>query len=365
MLLRSRWNIVLLALPVVLFGILWKVVGKRPKVLPGIGGSATTIAYSPDGKILVCASSNNFVQQWMPELKRWRSFEGSGAEMSNPPLLFQRLCFSPDGKTLYAGGVQLTQFSSSFANAWDTANRQRKFRFNQVYGFAFDVSPDGHWAAMSEQNNVSLVDLHGKHLDWSGKPIPPHKEGVPDFQGPHKLPARRLKVAGNVTCVAFSPDSKTLVVGSENFQWHLAFWNVQTGKQVPVTTSAPSFGVPSFLEWSPDGKRVAAVGASKIVIYDMSGATTVEVAWPTSSAPLPPSLITGAKDAAHLAWSPDGQWLFSGGDEVRQWRAADLKLWRSFGVSGPVAVAPDGKTLATANRPGADQLHGVALWKIE
>src|SRR5688500_393933 len=59
MLLRSRWNILLVALPVVLFGLLWVIAGQRPQVLPGLGSNATTIAFAPDGKTIVCVSSNN------------------------------------------------------------------------------------------------------------------------------------------------------------------------------------------------------------------------------------------------------------------------------------------------------------------
>jgi WD40 repeat protein len=276
--------------------------------------------------------------------------------MTNLPPQFLRLRFSPDARTLYAGGSRTDQYYSSVAHSWDVATRRRKFGFNFLKSPAFDISPDGRWAALGYLDAVHLVDLNGK-------PIPPQPgshSGPPDFR---VLPRRKLATAGNVTCVAFSPDSKTLVVGDESFQWQRAFWNVQTAQRVLVNVVTPSSVVPSFLEWSPDGKQIAASDTARIAIYDVVKRSIRESPLPSAASPTAP-VFTASGGAVLLAWSPDAQWLFSGGDEVRQWRAGDLHLLRSFGVSGPVAVAPDGKTLATANRVQPGEPNGVLLWEI-
>jgi WD40 repeat protein len=346
-----------LIVPLLLLGWLWYLVGQRPRLLPGLGGGATSIAFSPNGRTLVCASSNNYVQMWKPDIEKWRSFASATNYQTNLPPFFTRLCFSPDSTTLYAAGSRSDQHYSSVAHSWDVATRRRKFAFNFMKSPAFDISPDGRWAALGYLNSVHLIDLNGK-------PKPPRDDGFTDPPDYRVLPFRRLATSGNVTCVAFSPDSKTLVVGDESFQWPRAFWNVQTAQRVAVNAAVPTSGVPSFLEWSPDGKRVAVSDSAKIAIYDVAANTVLETPWPRPNAAAPAPMMLGFGTIAVLAWSPDGQWLFSGGDEVRQWRAKDLQVTRSFGVAGPVAVSPDGSTLATANQPRNGDPHGILLWKI-
>ena len=130
--------------------------------------------------------------------------------------------------------------------------------------------------------------------------------------------------------------------------------------QTPTGTFTYSTSGPSFAEWSPDGKRIATVGGGKITIYDLTTKGAIEVAWPSPKAPSA-WIGSGPHDVASLAWSSDGQWLFSGGDEARQWSAKDLTMVRSYKAAGPVAVSPDGKTLATANRPDMGEPPGVCL----
>src|SRR5690606_6849900 len=138
----------------------------------------------------------------------------------------------------------------------------------------------------------------------------------------------------------------------ETFQWQSAFWSVQTGARIAPeaagsTSDFTSAGVPSFLDWSPDGKSVAASNLTGISVYDVAASQVRTTPWPPSTAVTPAGSTFYMGGIVPLAWSPDGQRLFSGGDEVRQWRASDLKLEYSYGVSGPIAISPDGRTLAT------------------
>jgi len=358
----------LLAAPILLFALTWLLIGRRPRLLPGLGGRATSIAFSPGGQTLVCASSNSFVQKWIPDIQKWRSFDSTANRMSSMPPLFLRLCFSPDGQTLYAGGSALTQSYSATGHAWDMSTRQRRFSFNHLQGPAFDISPDGRWAAMGYRDAVNVIDLQGK-------PARLPKDSFRSREYFQMLPSRRLRAAGNVTCVAFSPDNRTLVVGGESVGSPVAFWDVPSarrieGKTWPVATNFPGIAnamvssAPAFVEWSPDGGRVAMANASQLTIYNWASGSSIEVLWPRAKTFAPTVTNFGVGNVPILAWSPDGQWLFFGGDEVRQWRAQDLKLSRSFGIGGPLAVAPDGKTLATANRSESGDPMGVWLWKI-
>ena len=374
MMLRDRKKIWLLAAPLLLFVVLLFLGrARRPPLLAGLGGYPTVIAFAPNGQTIVCASSNGLVQKWMPENKKWRSFRRGISYYSSQPLRVSRLRFSPDGKTLYAGG---SSSSSSPARAWDVTTRQHKMEFNYASDAAFDVSPDGRYLVLGYNQTVRLVDLNGK-------PAAPRKNAFKkslkdDFSNPYyflRLPFRFISVTGFITCSAFSPDSKTLAVSVRGVQSPLTFWNVADGRQIPTkpwnmpagspapTNTFNTFSMgsePLFVEWSPDGKRLATVGGGKISLYDLVTSNVIEAAWPSSKAPS--SLrMSYPDDLVTLAWSPDGRWLFSGGDEVRKWNAQDLQLVRSYKTSGPVAVSPDGKTLATAHRPDMGEPPGVRL----
>jgi WD40 repeat protein len=60
-----------------------------------------------------------------------------------------------------------------------------------------------------------------------------------------------------------------------------------------------------------------------------------------------------------VAFSPDGQTLASGSDEVRLWRVSDSATLRAMAESGgKVTFSPDGQTLATWSE------DGVRLWRV-
>jgi WD40 repeat protein len=351
----NKKTALLIALPLVLFGLLLFARSRKPRLLPGVGGSVTAIAFSPDGQNVVCASNNNYVQVWLPEKERWRSFYNPDLRSNGQPGLCVRLRFSSDGKTLFAGGAAVGG-SSNYSQAWDVATRRRKFAFNPTRNPVFDVSPDGRWAAMSYNDSAYLIDLQAKPQN-----IPQEKYRHPE-DARFIRPSHKLESSGAATCVAFSPDGKTLAVGDDDVG-QITFWEVETGKQLNSIASS-SATTPTFLEWSPDGKFLAATGMAGITMYDIAARSTWETPWKRPGPPFNPSTFY-LGGVIPIAWSPHGKTIFTGGSEVRRWRASDLKLEYSYGVSGPVAVSPDGRTLATASRADDPATpKGVLLWKL-
>jgi WD40 repeat protein len=115
-----------------------------------------------------------------------------------------------------------------------------------------------------------------------------------------RLGTTRLRHAHYVTCVAFSPDGKTLATGSR--LGDLRLWNVVTGGEIR-TFPGHRLGV-TALAFSPDGKSlISGGGEPSLQIHD------VMTGKPRPVADVP-------KDAVwSLAVSPDGKWLAVGGAE--------------------------------------------------
>ena len=372
----KRW---LLLVPLVLGLVaLRQLAALRPSEIRGsgglgnIGGHPTAIAWSPDGKTLVCSTDNEYLQMWMPDIERWRSFKvkvGSGGGYAHVRPRIWRLRFSKDGQTLYSGGVPFN--TSGVGNwdgvvcAWNVNTRILSSSFGTLNGSAFDVSPNGHAA-------LGYVDYSTREgstwlFDLNAAPFPTPKPSTSGTFSPggsswRQFPSRQCKTHnGNIACVALTPDAALLAVGTDATKNALSLWNANTAKQIPAT-NLPAF-TPDFLEWAPDNTRLACASSTQIAIFHIKTGTTLLSSIPGTTTSTPLSKL-GTAVIPTLAWSPDGQFLFSGGDQVRMWRASDLKLQRTFAVSGPVAVSPDGKTLATTNKPAPGKPNAILLWTL-
>jgi WD40 repeat protein len=175
--------------------------------------------------------------------------------------------------------------------------------------------------------------------------------------------------ADSVTAVAFSPDGKTVVVGtgSKGLKW----WNVVTGQE----HGSPKRDWPSVtaVAFSPDGKTLA------VSLEDNLKDNTVYLADPTTGKIRTTLLSHGAR-VPSLVFSPDSQLLAAfceahedmgggmvipGGGTVILWDVATGKkratLQHTHQV-GAVAFHPDGKLLATGS--GGLRSGEVKLWEV-
>lgn len=159
--------------------------------------------------------------------------------------------------------------------------------------------------------------------------------------------------------MAFSPDGRTLAVGSH--EGSIGLWDVATGA-LRVTLSGHRKWV-FRLAFSPDGKMLASG----------SGDRTARL-WDTETGRLLATL-NGHKDAPFVSFSSDGARLATGSiDEegAKVWEVktglliATLpheKLCAYCGTSADVAFSSDGRTLATSNYRRA-YLWDTADWKL-
>ncbi|RYG74556.1 hypothetical protein EON80_02445 [bacterium] len=376
-------RMVLLAVPLLLLGLLILMSQRRPQPLMGVSGPARIssrpvfIAFAPNGD-LVCGSSDGNLQKYLTSEKRFRSFELSepgSARLGGPivPVVVGtvgHVAFSPDSSEVFVGRPQ----PASSVQVFDAETRNAIYSFIGPTYSAFDLSRDGKWAICGTSSGLVLVDLKSPLPTAKGESPIPSRFG----KNRHHYKLRSCRLPVQATSASFSPDSKTVAIG---FSSQLALFDVDgdfkaprvqcdlSGAAVtmpqlqPNAKSAPPTPEPFWLEWSPDGSKLAVFATTEIGIYD----TKLKKLTTTSSRPnIPGGLpVTGQLNTAgaNLAWNADGTALYSGGDDVRRW-SSDLRLEATYGVSGPVAISPDGKILMTASKESPGQYPYLLQWKI-
>ncbi len=192
-----------------------------------------------------------------------------------------------------------------------------------------------------------LVCLGGLFLtEWAGwtRLLPARPAGErPAAAGETVSPQARTVLNGNagpVWSVAFSPDGKTLAMGTDDGTVKL--WHPEAGRGVRLTLTGHTGPVWS-VSFARDGKRMATA----------SDDDTVKL-WDPATGEERKTLRLGTPVRA-VAFSPDGTRLVTGSRNgaVRIWDAATgtepVKTKGHKGVVVAVAFSPDGKTVASAS----------------
>jgi len=240
------------------------------------------------------------------------------------PVPVTALAFSPDGSTVAASGYhELTLWKT----ADGAADRRLPEPSERVYEVAY--SPDGRWLATAggDPGQAGSVTLRLAEPGGGGKPV-----------------RELLESTDSVFAVAFSPDSKLLAAAGADRAVRL--WEVESGR--PVVTIEDHADWVLDLAFSPDGKRLASASRDKTAkVFDLEKRESL-VTFPGHNQPV-----------AAVAFSPDGKLVATAGEDnlVRLWNPEDegKQVRQVGGFGGPVfrlLYTPDGKTLVAC---GADK----------
>jgi RNA polymerase sigma factor (sigma-70 family) len=147
--------------------------------------------------------------------------------------------------------------------------------------------------------------------------------------------------AGPVGHATLSPDGK--IVAALN-QKQLVFWEVQSGKQIKKIDGQPENAV--FLHFSPDGKTLA-VGTwdAKATLWEWQKKKERQVPLPDRKA--------GIDSTFHGCFSPDGKWFVAGGGWFNPLcvyeSATGREVHRLNCYASISTISPDSKRLAVAS----------------
>jgi WD40 repeat protein len=279
------------------------------------GAGITSLAFSPDGKLLASGSTEARLRLW--DLATGKIvFQVTGAGTGG-------VAFSPDGKLLASAQ---SEGKKGTIRVWEVATGKELCRFvlspgprrGEEQPLCLAFSPDGKFLA------CGCVDATARILEAdSGKEVQQFYH--PPF---------------SVCSIAFSPDGKVLASGTHYLTIRL--WDAGTGKLLADIKGHR--GGAFSLAFSEDGRRLASAS------FD----NTIRVWQVPTGAPL--RVCQGHDDAvAAVAFSADGKMLFSGGRDntVRLWEAETGKERRCVVGHGAqvmsLALSPDRKTFASGS----------------
>jgi RNA polymerase sigma factor (sigma-70 family) len=298
--------------------------------------TVTSLAFSKDGKVFAAGLGDT--------LRVWEGIAGKERTVTNGhENAIASVAVSEDDNLAVTGG------SDGVIILWDLASGTEKRRLRGHTGWVRAVAlvPGSKLlASASTDQTVRLWDLA------AGKEIR-RLEGSPD---------------GSLYAVAVAPGGNMLASG-DNHAGTVQVWNVATGQQLHALklSDEERRGV-TCLAFSPDGKTLAA--GERILRYDEVELTSRVLLWDAMSGKKLREFPAHKYAVDSLAFSPDGLILASTGTfnkSVSLWDVETGKGLLELPCASPFGVAvfsPDGKTLAWGSSAGDVWLWETATKKL-
>ena len=247
--------------------------------------------------------------------------------------------------------------ASSMAAATNEEAARQQERIANEYLYVSRVRTGFQWLSHGEVEEVSnLLDPYetGSRLA--------HLRGFEWFYLKRLLHAEKATLTGHrgeVYCVVFSPDGRTLASGAEDGL--IKHWNPVDGRELASIAAHKS--CVNSLAYSGSGSVLASASCDR----------TIKL-WDAATHELLATLDPRADAVECVAFSPqDDSRLASCGNDaiVRIWNVQTQEVLRELDTRrqavGAVAWRPDGKALFVAARSALDRSHGSAViyWNLE
>ncbi len=297
------------------------------KVVTHVG--VNSVAFSPDGKFVLTGGDDGVARLWDIGLaKELHAFIGHTQSVTS-------VVFSPDGKLVLTGSADRT------AKLWDAETGQLLHTLAaNTEGVATAVfSPDGKYLITSGGLFSSIGYVSNSTLLWevsNGQQVRVFNLGPYDTYN------------DTSSIVAFSPDGNKVVIKGFTYDDAILF-DVKTGRQ--ICDFIGSLAYVTSVAFSPDGRYVLTGSEDRTArLWDARTCRQLRV------------FTDNVSLVIAVAFSPDGKYVLTGHDDnkARLWNTASGAELREFqghtSWLNSVAFSPDGRYVLTGSEDGTARL---------
>ncbi len=288
-----------------------------PLTIRGQTGQAVSVAFSPDGRRLVGGGL-------METAKVWDAVTGESTLTicKGYPMRVNSVAFSPDSRHFATGTTDFESLNQ--VKLWDAATGENIMTISVPIGEDAVVKSVTCVAYSPDGRSVLSADFEGMVRLWD------------TTTGEN---TKTFKNIGDVQSAAFSPDGRYILCGS----WgSIDVWDVSTGNK--VHTIYGHFERVKDVAYSPNGRQFATGSADRTIkLWDAATGKPIR------------TLEGHSSDVQSVAFSPDGRRLASGSSDmtVRVWNLATGQNTNTFhGHTGTVwslQFSPDGRRIASCD----------------